>query len=130
MVELNSVGVNVVVEVNCYYVRVGLAEVDTTRVEESMGRHLAAVSVGERDVPVCVDGDDAGESKEYSLESNHYNSGCWLGWKSVEYNTDFNTDVPCDWFVTGLDIRLGYGFELEESTALYTHLSHPKIFQR
>lgn len=72
MVELNSVGVDVVVEVECFYVRVGLAEVDTTGVKESVGRHLAAVSEGKRDVPVCVDGDDTGESIEYSLESNHY----------------------------------------------------------
>jgi hypothetical protein len=26
-------------------------------------------------VPVRIDGDDAGESKEYSLESDHY--ACW-----------------------------------------------------
>jgi len=75
-VELKSVGVNVVVEVDCGYGRVGLAEVDTTGVDESMGCYLAAVSVGERDMPVCVDGGDAGESKEYSLESNHFN--CWV----------------------------------------------------
>ena len=67
VVELKSVGVDVVFEVECFYVRVGLAEVDTTGVEESMGRHLATVSKGERDVPVCVDGDDAGESEKYSL---------------------------------------------------------------
>jgi len=76
-VELKSVGVNVVVEVECGYGRVGLAEVDTTGVDESMGRHLAAISIGEREVPVRIDGDGAGESKEYSLESNHYN--CWGG---------------------------------------------------
>jgi len=75
VVELKSVGVDVFFEVECYHVRVGLAEVDTTGVDESMGRHLAAISVGEREAPVCVDGDDAGKSKEYSLYSNHY--GCW-----------------------------------------------------
>jgi len=76
VIELNGVGVNVVVEVNCFYVRIGLAEVDTTGVNKSMSCHLAAVSIGERDMPVCVDGNDAGESKEYSFESNHYN--CWV----------------------------------------------------
>ena len=66
-VELKSVGVDVFFEVKCFYGRVSLAEVDTTGVEESMGRYLAAISVGKRQVPVCVDGDDAGESKECSL---------------------------------------------------------------
>jgi len=72
VVELKSVGVDVVFEVECFNVRVGLAEVDTTGVAESVGRHLTAVSEGERDVPVSVDGDDAGESKEYSLHSDHF----------------------------------------------------------
>lgn len=40
-----------------------------------MGLDLTAVSVGEGDAPVRIDDDDAGESKEYGLESDHYT--CW-----------------------------------------------------
>jgi len=37
-----------------------------------MGCDLTAVSVFEDDAPVRIDGDDAGESKEYGLDSDHY----------------------------------------------------------
>ena len=66
--ELKGVGV----DKGCDYLGVGLAEVDTARIYKAMGLDLTAISVGEGDVPVRIDGDDAGgESKEYGLESDH-----------------------------------------------------------
>jgi len=48
-----------------------------------MGLDLSAVGVGEGYVPVRIDGDDAGESKEYGLESDHY--ACWVGISRVQH---------------------------------------------
>jgi hypothetical protein len=66
------VSVLILVEEDCNYLGVGLAEVDAARIQKAMGLNMATVSVGEGDVPVRIDSDDAGESKEYGLESDRY----------------------------------------------------------
>ena len=82
-VEIKSVGVDVVFEIDGDDLGVGLPEVDTARIDKAMGCDLTAVSVGEGGAPVRIDGDDAGESKEYGLDSDHY--ACWLRISRVQH---------------------------------------------
>jgi len=71
-----------------------------------MGCDLTAVSVGVGDAPVCIDGDDAGESKEYGLDSDHY--ACWLRISRVQHEI-LVSDIPRDCFTVGCEVEYGIG---------------------
>ena len=61
-----------------------------------MGLYLTAVSVGEGNVPVRVDDDDAGEGKEYSFESDHYACGVISTGLVVSPNADIPFTRDCE----------------------------------
>lgn len=51
-----------------------------------------------------------------------------IRWKSVEFNTESNINIPCNWFTRLLS--LVYELDMDpkrKSTSLYTHFLHPHI---